>query len=493
MRKLHTILIVTVGFLPIMWSIDGLAQTNQPTEYAMTLPVPATGLLGSNGVDGLLFVGGDIWFHTGGVGISVLRADGTTGQYSSIDGLGKGGASAMGYDGSRLWVATAFDSTISGASEGVGGGLSVSEDNGHTWRYIPQPVDAVSDTLNDKKPTTVAVNNITFDIAFHDGAAWITSWAGGLRKSKDAGLTWEVVTPDNEAFSVLDHLNHRAFAVISAANGLLVGTSGGINRSTDGGETWTNIVHNPDGSSISGNFITALAEQQTGGRSIIWAASWQADAATEFTAVSFSRNNGLTWETTLPGEKVHNFAFNGDDVYAVSDHGLFKTSDFGQRWYHYPRIQSDNVAVLTEEYFAIGVQDDALWVGTNDGLAQSLNNGQTWYISRTFEPTGGSADMETYAYPNPFSPTRHNVAGDQGHVRVQYNPSSTTKVTLRIFDFAMQKVRTVVQGESRSGGEQAEKWNGLDDTGRMVDNGVYFYRLDLEPGGAFWGKIVVIN
>ena len=48
-------------------------------------------------------------------------------------------------------------------------------------------------------PVTVAEQNLTYDFAFTPGAVWITSWAGGLRRSTDMGQTWQrmVLPPDD--------------------------------------------------------------------------------------------------------------------------------------------------------------------------------------------------------------------------------------------------------------------------------------------------------
>jgi flagellar hook assembly protein FlgD len=79
-------------------------------------------------------------------------------------------------------------------------------------------------------------------------------------------------------------------------------------------------------------------------------------------------------------------------------------------------------------------------------------------------------------------------------VRFQYNTISATRVTLKIYDFAMQLVHTVVEDESRPGNSDLhEIWDGRDARGMQVDNGVYFYRLELEGDGTFWGKLIVLN
>jgi hypothetical protein len=47
----------------------------------------------------------------------------------------------------------------------------------------------------------------------------------------------------------------------------------------------------------------------------------------------------------------------------------------------------------------------------------------------------------------------------------------------------------------RRGGVESDDivWNGTNDDGRTVANGVYFYRIELDSGDDLWGKVVVIR
>ena len=299
-------------FLLVLISGATYPQLIKPENFLLK---PVLSRISANDITDIVVDGDRIWF---GTSKGLVYTDDGENFYtiSRKDGLGKGGVSAIGINDGVIWIATSFDSLISGSRLDVGGGLSYSRDNGMTWNWLPQPVDDVSDTAEGKKPTTTAVQNVTYDIAFRGNEIWIASWGGGLRRSKDSGKNWETVTPDKFPFDVLTNLNHRAFSVISAKNGLWVGTAGGINKSTDGGKTWTNYTAQ-NGSGISGNFVVALKEQVFQGKSIIWAATWKAEGKNEFDAVSKTENGGLTWEVCLEGEKAHNFAFFENEVYVA--------------------------------------------------------------------------------------------------------------------------------------------------------------------------------
>ena len=93
--------------------------------------------------------------------------------------------------------------------------------------------------------------------------------------------------------------------------------------------------------------------------------------------------------------------------------------------------------------------------------------------------------VEAYAYPNPFSPSVDRF------VRIRYKLERDEQVEIRIFDFAMNLVRSLTD-ERQTGGEREVSWDGTDNNGARVANGAYFYAV--EAGGeTFWGKVLVLE
>lgn len=462
-----------------------LAQAQRLTSYHLgDTPAPKTGLAG-NGITDIRFSGDALWFGTGH-GLSRYRNDAE--GFISLDekhGLGQGSISALWAHGDTLLIATATDTVTQIQPEPFpkGTGISLSYDGGTTWKRVPQP-----------GPTPI--QNVTYDIELLHGVIWITSWGGGVRKSLDWGDTWQEAAPDSFNFDPLGKLNHRGFSVIVAGEELWVGTAGGINKSADGGATWRNFNHTNQTQPISGNFIVAMAYQPTATAGVIWAASWKAEAEDEFYGVSYSIDGGLSWQTVLKDEKAHNFAFDGDEVYVATDNGLFKSVDFGATWYLFPPITSaaSGERVYSQEVYSAAVWTPYLWAGTADGLARSRDNGYSWDIFRAFQTSGKNGEPRTYAYPNPFSPIRHNQLDNEGYVRLQYNTLQSAYVTVKVYDFAMELVATVVKDKYRIGqADYAEVWNGRNDYGDAVANGVYFYSVELDGDGTYWGKVMIVN
>lgn len=444
---------------------------------------PVSGLR-SNSVSDIVIHRGDIWLGTG-KGLARSRDGGQSWvTYTTANGLPRGGVSAIAVTDSIICVAAAFDSLTKDAGRlPTGDGLSYSTDDGITWTHVPQ-----------YGPTPV--QNVTYDIAIRQNQIWATNFGGGLQRSTDRGQTWTVVPPDTFLFDPLGNLNHRAFSIINADGVLWHGSAGGVNKSLDGGNTWTNFSHQNQTQPISGNFVVALGQQKWRGREYIWAATVNAEDSNETKAVSVTDDGGYTWRVTLEDQFAHNFAFEDSAAYVVTDNGVFKSLDFGRTWAKFTPVidTAKGEQFLTTEYFAVGVLQGRVFTGGPDGVASTADNGNTWSIQRGSKRAGLSGEARTYAYPNPFSPFRHNQFRDDGHVRFQYQTKRPTKVTIKVFDFAMELVAEVVSQKDRPvPGQYAETWNGRNSRGDIVANGVYFYRLDLEGEGAFWGKVMVLD
>ncbi len=473
-------------FLPLLLilAVSTEAQILSKGSWKLGAAAPSPGPAGNSITD--IVVNGNTIYFGGSGGLSRTADDGHSWEvFNKKDGLGRGDVSAIAIWKQSVWVATGFDTLTKDAGLlTAGGGLSYSSDDGQTWTHVPQP-------------GVTPVQNITYDIAIQDSTIWIASYGGGLRKSDDWGKTWTIVPPDSFSFDPLARLNHRAFSVISTGQVLWVGTAAGIDRSEDGGKTWLNFNHQNQADPISGNFVVALAHQKVGGRNVIWASTIPAVDSTEFRAVSWTDDEGYTWHTTLRGKWAYNFAFDDSVVYVATDSGLFKSVDGGQNWAHYPPIvdSQTGVPILTPEVYAVGVAPGhVLWVGTGDGLARTDDDGRTWRVFRRFAALGGKSENETYAYPNPFSPFRQNVLNGKGHVRMHYFLPKPTTVSVKIFDFSMDLVRTLVSGKQRpASGEYDEIWDGTNDLGTPVANGVYFYRIERSGLKPLWGKILILN
>lgn len=103
-------------------------------------------------------------------------------------------------------------------------------------------------------------------------------------------------------------------------------------------------------------------------------------------------------------------------------------------------------------------------------------------------PTPGPLSNENiYAYPNPFNPEIEQA-------KFRFKLGKDGNVTITVFDISNTKVKAVVSGASISAGvEQSVIWNGRNDRGDIVGNGVYFYIIESSSGERAVGKLVVLK
>jgi hypothetical protein len=246
-------------------------------------------------------------------------------------------------------------------------------------------------------------------------------------------------------------------------------------------------------SSILGNWVIAIKEQRFRNVRRTWTTNWRADDPAENFGVSYTEDGGRTWTNLLHGVKAYEFAFKDSIAYIATEEGLYRTSDGGISFTRSGTIidPTTREMITTSSVYAVGVLGDIVWVGTSDGMASTVDDGITpfgsiWKIYRTYEPVGVAP--RTYAYPNPFSPSSEAV-------RIHYSTGGqNAEATVEVFDFAMNPVRTVIRTAARSGSvEHDELWDGRDDGGRSVANGVYFYRVRVSGRDPMWGKVMVLR
>ena len=555
--RIFTLLILGISSTSAQLSTPGrftLRLAEQDTSLS-------EGLL-SNIVAEIRLVGDSLtWFGTGR-GLAMHDGKSVYSYRTTLDSLADGQVTKMLPLGGIPAVAVMND-TMAVAYSGdngniqVGYGLtltynaqSVEDSAGISWIYLSQPMDADADTLRPfgegffrSLPVTVPEANVTYDAFLYGDYLWTASWAGGLRRFHLDNQNWEVIPMPMDqqdslsfcsGFDETDDLgrnilpgyylnprdpadggnhNHKAFSVLVNGDTIWAGTANGINRGiiinewrevTPGNFQLFNCIewvhYTYQNADLSGNFVVGLTKQFWNGGTTIWAATMNADTPGEVRGLSYTRDGGLTWKTTLLGERIYNITAKDSLVLASSQSGLWKSFD-GENWALYnPAIDTTFMAqseILTDIVYTSVIDDrkedvSSLWVGTSDGAALSTDlQGSSWTIFQTeYDST------EFYAYPNPFSPLNHNQMGNEGYVRFHTGTIINSQVELDIFNFAMEKVfQTNFDLNAYDG---ALKWNGRDMNGILVDNGVYFIRMKYAPSvdrspQYFWDKLIVVK
>ncbi len=487
------------------------AQT--PSTGAPLLLKTSGAVIPSNSVSHLTAHRGILWAGTNN-GLARSSDGGRTWQsFGSVPAFANPGIYAVDVKGDTIWAATGYSKEVDNSSVPTGSGSAFSTNDGQSWSSIPQPLDGRGDSIVtygrnrvDFLPITVPEQNVTYDVSLSDSAVWIASWSSGIRKSTDLGKTWQrIVLPAKSMSSIAptDTLgtylidprtdnNYLGFAVAAVGNDTIwAGTAGGVNFSTDRGTSWKHFTADQQPTHIASDWVIAIAAQRLSSGTRIWTTNWPAEGTNQELAVSYTDDNGASWHTFLNGVKAYGFAFRDSIAYVATDDGVYRTSDGGATWLKSGTVidPANGSRLTTFTFYAVASIGDTLFAASGDGLARTVDNaqhpfGSAWEVIRSYAPSGSRSTV--YAYPNPFSPA-------QEAVRIHYTTGSQPgTVTIELFDFGMNRIRTVVKDVARTG-ESDEIWDGRDDTGRVVPNGVVFYRVTISGSDPAWGKILVLQ
>jgi len=214
--------------------------------------------------------------------------------------------------------------------------------------------------------------------------------------------------------------------------------------------------------------------------------------ADDVTGLSFYDNASGYWRAPLLNTKIWNLDSDGSNIYAASDDGLWKSRD-GLHFTLLPPYHNPDMSeiIYSDAVYSVLVNTDgALWVGTGDGLAITVNDGLSWEIVKARSSRSGD---NFYAYPNPFTPRYDKVLNGQGHLIIRFLAEAGEALSITLFDFGMHRVRTIADGITVPvSGPQERTWNGRNEQGYLVANGSYFIRIEV-GSETHWTKVMVIN
>lgn len=182
---------------------------------------------------------------------------------------------------------------------GGNSGVIASRDSGATWTPLSEGVDGPVD-----------FHQMTVSPA--DPATLYGAYAGGIQRSRDAGVTWELIGPAPEG---LIDLTGSALD----PDTLYAATEEGLLKSQDAGQTWTSVHPSP--------LPVSFVETGPGGTLYAFVLGMGLVRASE---------ESLQWTVVsepLGGDYVLHFATDGTRALAVTGSGAMLISDMeGENW-----------------------------------------------------------------------------------------------------------------------------------------------------------------
>lgn len=458
---------------------------------------------------------------------------------------GRGRAFSLEVLDNRIFAGLGFTSTAGGSSVNAAQGYYQSNNSGESWNFISFPLDdkagdscdagsigapcdiefQYGDQTYIRTRITVPEQSPPYEVDFSGQTLLSVNWASGLLRSRDNGQSWEriilppsnvstlmpeelygwvSVTPDEEVINRYDPRydnNLLGFGLlIDDHKRVWVGTAAGINISENALTAqvdqieWKHISWNPETSGgLLSNWVITIRQQPNTDRA--WMTNWITDSENrDEYGVVYTNDEGETFHQFLEGVRANDIGFFDGNIFVAADNGLYVSEDDGENWERIPQISSPNTFIKPNaRYFALASTEEHLWVGTSDGIASTSDAGETWEILRVDVPLAGgnqyqpdAPNADTYAYPNPFSPTQHSL------VRIKYEIEEPGPATIRIFDFGMNQVRSIKVPAVSSSGSYETTWNGLTESGRVASNGTYFYSIETSQGQVN-GKILLVD
>ncbi|PKD44668.1 WD40/YVTN/BNR-like repeat-containing protein [Rhodohalobacter barkolensis] len=502
--------------------------------------------ISQNSITSLEGSGDLIWMGPGLNAYSELSGDIYIPESADSIFAGRGRVFSLQTNQNRIFAGLGFTSDMGDESVQTAIGYYKSTNSGESWQFISFPLDErpPADCTGSETGTpcdlefeygnqtylrtriTVPQLSPPFEVDFYDQTLLSVNWASGLMRSLDDGANWErLILPPaslqemNPSMENIEWISQTSDGttvnrydprfdnnllgfglMIDRDQNVWVGTAGGINISPNALSAprseieWRRFTFDPDtpDEGLLANWIVTIRQQPGTGR--VWMTNWMTDPQNRDTnGVVYTDDLGETFQQTLVGVRVNDIGFWEDKIFAAADDGVYVSDNDGNSWEKIDRISSPNSFIKKDaQYYALSSTDHNLWVGTSDGAAYTSDGGESWSILRVDLPLRGgniyqpdAPDNDTYAYPNPFSPTQHGV------VRIKFESNSSGPATIQIYDFGMNPVKTIEVTTSGSGSYEAT-WNGEKDSGRLVASGTYFYRVNT-PSGSTDGKILLLD
>lgn len=422
-------------------------------------------------------------------------------------------AASTWHDTTYMWVTTTHTDRIQGDTYPFGDGLILTRDNGAHWDTTRTPEQCSR------------YGKLSYDLAMYRNHIYSACFYGGLIRSTNNGKNWyPFYLNSNDSLDYVagtyTQLTNRYFSVkvdttlapdtISVWAGSAKGIIRYIFAHYDSvllkQDTAIQHYYNlsdtlfPTEYLLPGNFVVGIGVHKIDTTSYIWAACRPGggDSGQKY-AIAYSTNYGNTW-TTVMEIPAWDFSFNGDTTFVAFGDYYVPSYGYGLAILVRDSTGTYNAADIVREatdingdrryfnspFYSVDYYAGQIWAGGSDGTLRSTNGGVDWNVYRSQIDS-----TNHYAYPSPFSP----YTTERGGTTIHYMLDNPANVTIKIFDFNIDLVKTVIDNQNRDGDREYDSdiWDGKNDAGDYVANGVYFYNIKLSTGQSWWGKVAVVK
>ena len=311
-------------------------------------------------------------------------------------------------------------------------GIWLSSNNGVSWFQTISGVDAdeyIYSFFVDGNNVYAAIGNPSaVGISTDNGNTWTKQTSGIVSSQLITGVT---------------KLGSTLFATHSSL---------GLYVSTDNGLTWTLP-------------LTGIGAQDKSG--IVSSGANLCVAATN--GVWTSTDSGTTWEHNLTTGFITGFGNDGTHLYAVGSLPPYRSSDNGISW-----LPLDDNGLVSSINNTIQFTTDYALINTFGIGVYRRNISEVTTIEQ--DPLENFPEFFSLEqnYPNPFNPS----------TSIQYQVSSNTKVSLKVYDVLGNEVATLVN-ENKTAGSYEVTFNA-----EGLASGVYLYSL--KSGGSSLSKKLLL-
>ncbi len=282
----------------------------------------------------------------------------------------------------------------------------------------------------------------------------------GLYRSLDGGIHWSQLESESvkgkwlASFEV-DPTNPDVIYV-SRCNGTLL-------KSTDGGNTW-----NPIGGGLPAIPALSLKVSKAHPNTLYAGLGYMFPSTGD--GLYKSEDGGISWNRLAAGlganPIIRSIAIDpeNDAIVYVADHvgGVFVSDDGGETWQNL----SEGIDHRETNVLEISAEGTVLYLGTEGGGVYRLGDVETDPTHISINKHGDNRITIEAGFPNPFT----NLT------TLNLTVLNTTDIMISVYNTTGQRVRTLIE-QSYTPGQYAVQWDGTNDAGAYVQNGLYILHI----------------